>query len=370
MIDKTLSGTLMAANLIATILVIAIHYNSKAAIDISQGYGLSYVVQDFIINGIARVAVPLFAMVSGFFIWGKLNRINGYVLLLKTRLKTQVVPYLIASLFIFVSSFLLVYLFKPNELEDLNFISIFHGIVLHPKSPQLWFLRDLMLLVMFSPLLASKFTMLNGLVSLVFGFLWFLNVQIFPVVGGYYLINIETVFFFCLGAFLANNHKMLKDVININLLAKSSLISLWLMLILVRVYLDPELDVWYTTRYTLTSLILYKLAILLGVFMMLSLCKPLASNKGVIYFSGLTFFAFLYHLVPLSYFRILTEQIVIKEFSFFINFPIATFVVFFLAHATAKHLPKAYGILTGGRSPQKAIERSKGLTQSSQRYLG
>ena len=133
---------------------------------------------------------------------------------------------------------------------------------------------------------------------------------------------------------------VIKSLINMKGTGKLLVIMTWISLILVRNYIDPSLDVWYVENYSMTSLFLYKLSIIVGIMATFCLCRSLAFNRLVIYLSGLTFFAFLFHLVPLSYFRIFTEKLITKELSFFINFPIALLSVFYVAHIIAKKFPK------------------------------
>ena len=66
--EKKISSGLMVANLIATILIIAIHYTSKGhLIQLTEIGGWNYLFQEFITNGIARIAVPFFALFFGYF---------------------------------------------------------------------------------------------------------------------------------------------------------------------------------------------------------------------------------------------------------------------------------------------------------------
>jgi surface polysaccharide O-acyltransferase-like enzyme len=335
MIDKTVSATLKAVNLIASIMVIAIHYNSKAFIDISSGYNLNYLLQDFFLNGISRVAVIIFALVSGFIIWNKLTLNNAYILLLKNRAKTQLLPYVIASFIILVSYNIITYLFKPEDFNPFSITYVLCRTLVSPESPQLWFLRDLMFLVVLSPLLVSKIISIQIILTCLLCLLWFLNIQIFPVVSDYYLISIETVFFFSLGGLYAYKSTVIKSLINMKGIGKLLVIITWILLIFLRIYIDPSLDVWYVENYSTTSLLLYKLSIIVGIMATFCLCRPLAFNKSVIYLSGLTFFAFLFHLVDLSYFRIFTEKLITQDLSFSINFPIALLCVFYTAHIIA-----------------------------------
>src|SRR5207245_2915026 len=59
-LTRTLSNALTVANLLAILLIVAIHYNTKSAIASTANW--NYIVQEFITNGIARAAVPLFAL--------------------------------------------------------------------------------------------------------------------------------------------------------------------------------------------------------------------------------------------------------------------------------------------------------------------
>ncbi|WP_395341659.1 acyltransferase family protein [Ningiella sp. W23] len=355
----------MAINLLATIMVVAIHYNSKAFIDVSSGYGINYLLQEFFVNGISRIAVPIFALVSGFIIWEKLSTKNTYFSLLKTRIKSQLLPYLIASFFIFVSYSLITYVFKPQEFIPIDFNVILYRSVVSPLSPQLWFLRDLMFLVLLSPILLYREFFIHSALVCAFGALWLLNAQVFPIVGDYYLMNIETVFFFSLGGLLARKSLIVMWLLNLQKNAKLAVLTAWSSLILIRIYIDPTIDLWYVENYTLSSLLLYKLSIIIGLVAIFSLCKPLAFNRTVVYCSGLTFFVFMYHLVPLSYFRILTEKLFTKELSFFLNFPIALVCSFYAAHVTAKYFPKVFAVLSGGRNPDKALMRADALNKTS-----
>ena len=74
-ITKEASISFQIANLIATILVIAIHYNSKHHIDY---YDLSFnfYLQEYITNGIARIAVPFFALSAGIFFFINYQGLN------------------------------------------------------------------------------------------------------------------------------------------------------------------------------------------------------------------------------------------------------------------------------------------------------
>lgn len=132
---------------------------------------------------------------------------------------------------------------------------------------------------------------------------------------------------------------------------------IWIILILLRIYIDPSLDVWYIENFTIVSIILYKLGIIMGLISLFQISSLFYQNNYLIYLSGLTFFVYLYHHVPLSYFTIIVSRFIDKEYLFYITFPTATVVIFLSAHLLAKHLSFLYMLLTGGRSPNKALQR-------------
>lgn len=356
--SKDASRTLMVGNLAATILVIAIHYDSKKAIDVSMGYDWNYILQEVLINGVARSAVPFFAMLSGYFLINKIGDFDGYYRTLRNKARTLFVPYIVASTLIFVSITILKTAFKTGitAIEQLDLYKIAFNLIAHPASPQFWFLRDLMVLTVISPLLFNVRILISYVIGLPIALLWVLDVQPFPIVAGWYLINIETLFFFWLGGILFRYDGIVDRLIDCKNTTKIIFLISWGALIALRVYKDPSLDVWYVKNYTTESIILYKASIIFGVICIIQVSALMKNNRFLIYLSGLTFFVFLFHKVPLSYFTIFTGE---NAYSFFIDFPVATVFVFLLAHIASSRFNYAYTLITGGRSPNKALKRTE-----------
>ena len=358
-INRDISQGLMIANLIATVLIIAIHYGSKAYIQYTDIRRWNYIFQEFFLNGIARIAVPFFVLISGFFLAQKIKSNHKYTDILLNKAQTLLLPYLIASLMIFLVSTLIKWVTQHDSYQPITLGYFIKGVILQPISSQFWFLRDLIILTTLSPfLLAAKTTYIIPIAFLV-GALWVIDYQPFPVLEGWYLLNIETLFFFILGGLLSERKVLLEFIINTSIKNKVVVLFLWLVIVGYRVHIDPRLDVWYVKEYTPISITLYKIAIVLGIVSLLQFSIYLSSNKLLIYLSGLAFFAYLFHFVPLSYFRHITNRLVEYEYSFYINFPIALITVFLMAHLIATFLPRIFALLTGGRTPNKALERTK-----------
>ena len=284
---------------------------------------------------------------------------KSYVEMLRAKSKTLFIPFLVASLLILLASTGLKLLFKNDISYTLSIKWLIKAVFLHPQSDQFWYLRDLIVLTIISPLIICIGQNKRLLLLIITAILWLIDYQPFPITSGWYLLNIETIFFFIFGGILFDKKSFLHSVINTRRRNKITIFSLWLFLVAARIYIDPTLDVWYVRNYTLFSVLLYKISILFGIISLIQLSTVIASNRQVIYLSGLTFFAYLFHLVPLSHFKRLTNTMVTEAYGFYINFPFALLVVFVIAHFASKLQPKAFAFITGGRNPNKALKRTQ-----------
>ena len=352
---------MMVANLIAIIMITAIHYNTKSHV-VTNGavLGWNYLTQEFLINGLARSAVPYFALISGFFLFMQYPEHKSYGKLLHDRFYTLLVPYILAATIIF-SSITLAKLLNGNT-SFLNMRTAFYGIFITPLSSQFWFLRDLCLLVVISPLLLPKSRLLQYTLGLCLFLPWLMNWQITPTIGDWYVINIETLFFFYLGGQLSCRGELLNCIANSSTKLTALTALLLFFILITRINIDPTIDLWYTNdnKYIFLSLILYKTTIVVGIICLIQIASLFHKNVRLIHLSGLAFFVFLFHFVPLSFLiSRLSDMIVAKEFAFYISFPAATVTVFAIAHLMAKNAPRLFGILCGGRTPQKVLNRTR-----------
>lgn len=167
-----------------------------------------------ITNEIARIAVPSFFFISGFLFFYKTNIFtrNEYIKKIRKRLKSLLVPYIFWNLIV-LFLFLLSQLFLPSMLSGKNklitdyscidFLSIFwnknDGM---PICNQFWFIRDLIIVVLFTPLIYYfiKYTKIYGIILL--GILWTFDIW-FDVVS----FSITSFFFFSFGAWFSINNR-------------------------------------------------------------------------------------------------------------------------------------------------------------------
>jgi len=361
---KGVSDGFKVANLIATILIISIHYNSKMFIRQDEVLSWFYLVQEFISNGVARVAVPFFAYSSGLFFFLGSSGFEVYIKKCKKRIHTLLVPYLLGSMLIFISDMTINFLIGKGPL-DFGFDQIVFKTILNPYPVQFWFLRDLIVITIVSPIIyylssTLKIIYFPGLFAC-----WMFDIQIFPLIFDLRLISIETLLFFSLGCYSSINIHSLNKIFEIReKYLIYSVIVFPILLFLLRVLISPVYRHINIDYYSLVAIFCQKTAIFFGIYSLILGSIHIASNK-LIYISGFTFFVYMFHGVPLNRFIIkFCNYITTDKYFFYISFPIATIISFLLSIALYRYHGKIYNILTGARGPTKVIDGDLGLKRA------
>lgn len=159
-----LSDKLRILSLISIIFVLYIHSGFHA--DEIEGMLMNDRFQEFISGMMGRCAVPLFYMVSGYLFFLKVPEEMASIYgKMKKRVRTLVVPYIIGCLFFIGFGVLLAVLPGVSKYMNSSVMPLFTkpvGEILrcifydagngYPCAFQLWFLRDLILIVATSPL--------------------------------------------------------------------------------------------------------------------------------------------------------------------------------------------------------------------------
>ncbi|MDR0606256.1 MAG: acyltransferase, partial [Bacteroidales bacterium] len=159
-----LSDKIKVLSLVSILIVLCIH-SGFHAYEI-EGMRLNEYVQGAISEMIGRCAVPLFYIISGYLFFYEIpNGLHSIFEKQKKRMRTLLIPYIIASVF-FVFFCVLVTIVPGTAqfinssilpLFENNLGNIFYNIFYDagtgmPIAAQLWFLRDLILLVILSPI--------------------------------------------------------------------------------------------------------------------------------------------------------------------------------------------------------------------------
>jgi fucose 4-O-acetylase-like acetyltransferase len=176
---------------------------------------LPSVVQRFISYYLLQICVPMFFMISGylFFLNVKDMSFTLYLEKLRKRFKTLVLPYFIWSLFIFALIYLLQQLpffggFFPQKFSEMDNIEIVKNAIIYPYNYPLWFLRELILFIILTPLIYFCLRYIGKLFLLALFLFGLFQDSFF-----YYhihIIHVNSLLFFALGGYLGlSKHKLI-----------------------------------------------------------------------------------------------------------------------------------------------------------------
>ena len=197
--DNYLSIKLKILSFVLMIMVVILHAQLEA---LSNGFLLLF--QEIMTEEVTRIAVPLFFLISGYLFFRNLKKPlrNFFCQKIKKRFRTVFIPFLIFSIigFLFIRISLLCFpsLFDGAcaNVADFSLVDCLHTIFFQPIGTyQLWFLRDLFILILLSPIVYYVLSFFRGVLLIPIFLLWIFGIQ--------YMIAIEAVFFFCLGSYLA-----------------------------------------------------------------------------------------------------------------------------------------------------------------------
>ena len=357
--NKLMSNTINFLRFPLTVAVVYIHFNiSRKGISV---HGLNYGTDNpdwytFIINlfssVIASIAVPLFFLISGylFFCQKNFNK-EIYLSKLKKRIKTLLIPFILWNLIAilyqsirfvpFFSSFFPgvykteVHLTLVRVLNTFFCCTLSNGIFVspmeytmteivnepYPIDVPLWYIRDLMVAVIMSPVIYLLIKRFQLLYIFFMGFLWYLRNLFFPT-GGYIILLIM--------------RKM----------------KYYLLLYIPIALCDTIL------LYSEYSYLVHNLGVLLGVMVVFVISAHFVEVRVTIppKLRNATFFVFAFHKLIIDdvakmVFSVLhlPDDTYIMLLLYFI-IPIMTIgVCIFLYQIINKFLPTACGLLTGGR---------------------
>ena len=237
------------------------------------GRNCSTFIQLFFSEGVCRVAVPLFFLISGYLFYRTYDgSFLGYKKKLKRRFTSLVLPYLFWSAAVFFLFYFAQRLpalsgyFTTRNASELNLRVILDNIILDSYNSPLWFCRYLIVFAVLAPILyqvAKKVPIL--LLALAFygwffGF-WGLNIKCD--------INMQAVFFYCLGAVVAlhkEKYYAVSKKLNKNILLGCTCAA-WLLLLACRTlyFCNQNATVMLNGEYDTFLIYSERIAILLGM---------------------------------------------------------------------------------------------------------
>lgn len=311
------------------------------------------ILHHIVTDEFARIAVPIFFFISGFLFFFRSDfSFKTYGQKLKKRVRTLLVPYLFWNAIVFFA-FLFTQPFLSSVTSGRNlpvagyrwqdWLNLFwnhkEGM---PICFQLWFIRDLMVVILFSPLLHFIVKYGKTLSIILLGILWTFNLG-FDLPG----FSISAFFFFSSGAwFSINKHDFTADFRPFRWSATLLYLAL------------AFLDVWLMTNKITDYPYIHNIGILAGIAAVVSWVSygiernRLRSNEIL---TQSSFFVYAYHGMPallavkcwVKYLSPMNEWTMAAGFFLLplvligIGIGIYTFL--------RKHLPTFTAVITGGR---------------------
>jgi len=347
-----LSDKLRVLSLVSIILVLYIHSGFHA--DEIEGMVMNDRVQDFVSGMMGRCAVPLFYVISGYLFFLKVP--DGMASIygkMRKRVGTLVVPYIIGCLFFVGFGVLMAVLPGVSKYMNSSVMPLFSkpiGEILRsifydagngsPCAFQLWFLRDLILIVATSPLWYLCLKHLKwGFVAVVFVLTYF-DVPHVPFLS---------LFWFVLGGQLTK----VKIEMGGNGRIKVAIFGLFLFLVISIIQLFfPDIIDWSLLRIPI---------ILLGIIGAWGLYdvvfgKDFSLSQHLWFATAcqFTFFIYLFHEPTLNIVRKLIVVVLGKnELGFLTSYLLSPWIftvcAVFAGLLFRKYLPRVYDVCTGGR---------------------
>lgn len=349
--DKFLSDKIKVISFLAIVLVVFLHaYNldtKQHGIVLSLPKSYNWFVQNLISNGVTRIAVPLFFIISGFLFFTKFDENQpNFLVKIRKRVKSLFVPYVIWSVMGIILYFILQSVpatqtfFTKQRVADYDAFTFIKTIFINPIPYQLWFIRDLFVIVLFSPIWYFLLKNIKWGILIPVLLLWFYEFENFNN-------SLEALLFFLTGSYVALYSKS-----TLTFLGKQRtlfFVFLWF------VFLLAKIGFLYFDAPAVFVILLHKISILTGVIAAWNSYDYLSNNKqSNSSWYGFTFFIYAFHEPVLTFFKKgLFFALGTNEFQYFLVYFTAPILTIGLSYLTALVLKKRlffiYEILTGGR---------------------
>lgn len=349
-ISENLSKKINTINIILAILVIMIHCYNIPMVNVNEDtnmilYNTIKFIQNFISQGISRMAVPLFFILSGFLFFRNFSNENTvYKNKLKKKIKTLVIPYIIWNFFGYIIFLLPNYVpylnnFIQNNGSNLNLTDFLEAILFFKYNKTFWFMFYLIILTIVSPIIYFAICKKKrGIISIIIIFaIWLIFSS---------AINSDIIIallFYSLGGYLSINYF---EVINKkeHLLSKRDtflITIIWFTLIIIY-------------HYIIHNKIILQISILLGIVAIWELYNFIKVPKIILKCSKYSFIIYAAHPFILE----VIEKVIMKILGTdvlamcidYILAPIITFFIIVIVFSIIKkRINIVYKLLNGNR---------------------
>lgn len=300
---------------------------------------------------LARVAVPLFFFFSGFLFYYKSGGFTKsiYIQKIKKRFRTLLLPYVIWNILYFLLHVIQwEAIFECNKRLLVKGFSFSDCLMMFwdynnrdaPISYQFWFIRDLMVVVLLTPIIYLLTKKFGAIFLVILGILWFLGIG-----RDFNGCKIDAFFFFSLGAFFSIKKKNFVEIVKPN-------IALWGVLYFIFVLISLFFKNYNFHVYTIQT------SIIIGIAFAIALSAIQIERKKWkvnIFLSESSFFIYAYHVIALPILLHIPMVLIplnsdLHATILYFLWAIVTIIVGLVAfYGLKKHFPIITSFLTGGR---------------------
>lgn len=319
-------------SLIATIMVVYRHsLNYLAFFDSWNGTGVNGFIQDGCMV-LTQVAVPYFFLVSGFFFFKTDYYDNGeYKRMLIKKSKTLLVPFLIWNI---VGLSFLIVTCQYTQTSSISISDFFLGLIGSRYYGPLWYVRDLMTLMLIVPLYQWIYRWNKCVIYVVTSIALYYYWK--PIDCGW--ISSEGIFFFFLAGILQKHAHLLDK--------KKSPIIIW-----------PMLAAWMVLCFTTPFFqYLHKLCTILGIITLWIVADhaPFFRDKRIMELTQYSFLIYVLHFYPIKIMKVTLGRLFFGNewisLAAYLTLPIVTcIIVVIIGQAMRMYMPKLYNLSTGNR---------------------
>lgn len=321
------------------------------------GIKLCFCIQKILGTGLGQIAVPGFFAMSGYLFFKDSDRtvdLAYFVKKWKRRISSLLIPFLLWNTIYYI-----IYVIIGKAGTDAN--SIFNGVVFNRYNPVFWYLRELLVLTVLTPIIYILLKNKNAALSvLCLSFILAVFYDLLP----YHIVNEDALFYYMTGAFASLHLKYSVETEN----AKwKKIFILALMAFAMFESICTVCEGWL--RMILSGTIGGRAAGYIMLFSLINLISSRTSKASkasydmkcksdkagdVPAFMQFNFLIYALHYLEIRFFRLLFKAVgmdfIITESLGFLLMPVfCTAVSVAVGIIMKRYIPKTYRILTGGR---------------------
>lgn len=344
-------------------------FNEAADIDVqllssgiaaaAGGFGikLCFCIQKILGTGLGQIAVPGFFAMSGYLFFKDSDRIVDlayFVKKWKKRISSLLIPFLLWNTIYYI-----IYVIIGKAGTDAN--SLFNGVALNKYNPVFWYLRELLVLTVLTPIIYILLKNKNAALSVLC--LSFISAVFYDLLP-YHIVNEDALFYYMTGAFASLHLKHSVETEN----------AKWKKVFILALMAFAIFDFICTVcegrlRMILSGTIGGRAAGYIMLFSLINLISSRTSKASKVSsetncksdkagdvpaFMQFNFLIYALHYLEIRFFRLLFKAVgmgfIVTESVGFLLMPIfCTAVSVAVGIIMKRYIPKTYRILTGGR---------------------